>query len=330
MFIPPASLPNRIAAWPVSSHFVPQASWWWSPGPTLPAPSRCTTWPRRWRGQSSARSRTSFKMNLSMHTVVDWSFCLAAVVINNATLKSVWPNLANFRHFGKILRVFGKFIDGIFPIWQMLSLLWQIGYIIGLIFIVAYGKIVYNNINIWSHWSIKLFNLLKKVTWLTISNQSALFYLSIVYDFGFSAKGRHKFLWFQSLPITQVLCTIWGETSQKQCDQMFELTVAQNLGTVQSYIFQHSPKSCQIFGLLLSENMSLRTFKNRPIWSHWVSQKWHLWVRTTHLITLGHILNFFKKWTSLMSSSRTRRSDKSTTLRAINSRLSLNTSNTFL
>ena len=34
-------------------------------------------------------------------------------------------------------------------------------------------------------------------------------------------------------------------------------------------LFSKPPKSQQIFGLLFQENMSPRTFKNRPIWSHW-------------------------------------------------------------
>ena len=33
--------------------------------------------------------------------------------------------------------------------------------------------------------------------------------------------------------------------------------------------FQNSSESLQIFGLLLHQNLSPRTFKNRPIWSHW-------------------------------------------------------------
>ena len=35
---------------------------------------------------------------------------------------------------------------------KMMSLLWQIWYIIGLIFIVANGQILKNDLNIWSHW----------------------------------------------------------------------------------------------------------------------------------------------------------------------------------
>ena len=53
----------------------------------------------------------------------------------------MWPDFAKFRHFGKSLQVFGK----------MLSLLGQIFNIIVLIFIVANGPLVKNNLTIWSH-----------------------------------------------------------------------------------------------------------------------------------------------------------------------------------
>ena len=58
----------------------------------------------------------------------------------------VWPDLAQFRHFGKFLTVY--FLFG-----KMLNLLLQISYIFGLIFIVAEGQILKNNLTIWSHWS---------------------------------------------------------------------------------------------------------------------------------------------------------------------------------
>ena len=44
--------------------------------------------------------------------------------------------------------------DSLFCIWQsLLSLLWKIWYIIGLILIVANGQILKNNLTIWSHCS---------------------------------------------------------------------------------------------------------------------------------------------------------------------------------
>ena len=43
-----------------------------------------------------------------------------------------WPNLAKFRHFGKTSQVFGKILTVYLLFGKMLSLLWQIFYIIGL------------------------------------------------------------------------------------------------------------------------------------------------------------------------------------------------------
>ena len=54
---------------------------------------------------------------------------------------SVWPDLARFRHFGKSLQVFGKFLTVYFLFGKILSLLWPIRDIIGLIFIAANGQI---------------------------------------------------------------------------------------------------------------------------------------------------------------------------------------------
>ena len=61
-------------------------------------------------------------------------------------LNSVWPDLAEFRHFGKTLKDFDKLLTVIFLFGKMLSLLWQILCIIGLIFIVANGQILKNNL----------------------------------------------------------------------------------------------------------------------------------------------------------------------------------------
>ena len=67
------------------------------------------------------------------------------------TYPPVWRDLAKFRHFGKSLRVFGKFVTFYFIFGEILSSLWQICVIIGLIFIVANGQILKNNLTIWSH-----------------------------------------------------------------------------------------------------------------------------------------------------------------------------------
>ena len=77
--------------------------------------------------------------------IIDWSgWCIP---LRNICflhyLGPAWPDLAKFRHFCTLTAyfLFGK----------MLSLLWQIWNIIGIIFIVADGKILKYNLTIWSH-----------------------------------------------------------------------------------------------------------------------------------------------------------------------------------
>ena len=57
----------------------------------------------------------------------------------------IWRNFATL---AKLYKSLAYFLFG-----KMLNLLWQICDIIGLIFIVAHGQILKNNIAIWSHWS---------------------------------------------------------------------------------------------------------------------------------------------------------------------------------
>ena len=66
-------------------------------------------------------------------------------VVSNLGLVSVWPDLAKFRHFGKLLTAY--FLFG-----KKLNLLWQIYYITGQIFVAANGLILKHNLIIWSHW----------------------------------------------------------------------------------------------------------------------------------------------------------------------------------
>ena len=53
--------------------------------------------------------------------------------------------------FGESSRAFGKFLTVYFLFGKLLSLLWQICDIIGLIFVDANGHILKNNLIIWSH-----------------------------------------------------------------------------------------------------------------------------------------------------------------------------------
>ena len=63
----------------------------------------------------------------------------------------VRPDSAKFLHFANTLQIFGKILTVFFLFGKMLSRLWQIWYIIGLIFIVAKGQKLKNNLTIWSH-----------------------------------------------------------------------------------------------------------------------------------------------------------------------------------
>ena len=51
----------------------------------------------------------------------------------------VWPDIAKFRHFGKILKVFGHFCGMSYYFNQILKLLWNISNGIRQIFIVVNG-----------------------------------------------------------------------------------------------------------------------------------------------------------------------------------------------
>ena len=69
-----------------------------------------------------------------------------------STSRSVWPDLANFRHFCNILKVFGQFLRLLFGIWQSFEPNFANLYAIGQIYIVIIAKLK-NNQSIWSHWS---------------------------------------------------------------------------------------------------------------------------------------------------------------------------------
>ena len=56
-----------------------------------------------------------------------WQLAFSFILFSH----SVWPDLGKFCHFGKILQVFGVFWAVYFLFGKMLSLLWQICYIIG-------------------------------------------------------------------------------------------------------------------------------------------------------------------------------------------------------
>ena len=89
-----------------------------------------------------------------------FSFCLCLCVPNLNSRNSkqlfisqtVLTDLAKYRHFGKRVQVW-QILMVYFLFGKMLSLLWQICDVIGLVFIVANGQIFINNLTIWSHCS---------------------------------------------------------------------------------------------------------------------------------------------------------------------------------
>ena len=66
--------------------------------------------------------------------------------------QSVCPDLANFRHFGETLKVFGNILRGYLVFGIIMSILWQIWSAIGQIFISVNGDRLKNNLAIWSRW----------------------------------------------------------------------------------------------------------------------------------------------------------------------------------
>ena len=66
--------------------------------------------------------------------------------------QSVRPDLAIYRHFGKILKALGNFDPVYLVFGNTLNLLWQLNYAIGQISIVVNGRILNKYLAIWSHW----------------------------------------------------------------------------------------------------------------------------------------------------------------------------------
>ena len=103
--------------------------------------------------EKEARNCPFFKKGNNDVTIGDYLFqvCSPTAVVYTWT-PAVWPDLPIFHHFGKSLPVFGKFLTVHFILGKILSWLWQIWDIIGLIFTIANGQIFKNNLTIWSHW----------------------------------------------------------------------------------------------------------------------------------------------------------------------------------
>ena len=77
--------------------------------------------------------------------------------------RSVWPDLAKFRHLATTFKNFGHFEKVHLVFVNVLSLLWQNLYYFGQIFSVENVQILGNNQTIWSHSSIKMHKILSFV-----------------------------------------------------------------------------------------------------------------------------------------------------------------------
>ena len=64
---------------------------------------------------------------------------------------AVWPDLAKFRHLGKLYQILGKLLRVCLVLGKFLNLLWQYFYEFGQFSIVVSSQIMKNILAIWSH-----------------------------------------------------------------------------------------------------------------------------------------------------------------------------------
>ena len=89
---------------------------------------------------------------------------VARYFLKNGNMYTDRPDLAEFHHFGKSLQVLGKFLIVYFLFGKMLTLLWQICDIIGLIFIVGnLEQWVFAQQNIFGQEGLKFWQVLNKL-----------------------------------------------------------------------------------------------------------------------------------------------------------------------
>ena len=65
---------------------------------------------------------------------------------------TVWPDLAKFRHLGKLSKILGKILWVYILSCKILNLFWPYFIKIGQIWAPASSQIMANNLAIWSHW----------------------------------------------------------------------------------------------------------------------------------------------------------------------------------
>ena len=80
---------------------------------------------------------------------------------------------------------------------------------------------------------------------------------------------HHQDLW--SSKIVSKLTAVWPDVEMKCCPKFYIISCPKITAAIFDLIegFKKSPKCHQVVCILLLSNLSPRTFKNRPIWSHW-------------------------------------------------------------
>ena len=114
-----------------------------------------------WNKRKPHRQVNGYKISDANDRKINWRqwrfFCFLSKFWNyyspfdDAGRRTVWPDLANFRHFGNILSILGNVLKVYFVFGKPLNLLWQILNAIGLIFIDVNGQMLKYYLAIWSH-----------------------------------------------------------------------------------------------------------------------------------------------------------------------------------
>ena len=65
---------------------------------------------------------------------------------------TLWPDLVKFRHLGRLLKIFGKYLRFYLVFGKILKLIWQFFINFWQIWTNVASQIIKNNLAIWSHW----------------------------------------------------------------------------------------------------------------------------------------------------------------------------------
>ena len=92
----------------------------------------------------------SFKTT-KLYFFLKWS-SIILITFNGTFVRHMWPDLAKFRHFGKILSLWAIFWMSYLVFGILLYYLWHF-YATGQIFVVVNDQILNSYKAIWSHWA---------------------------------------------------------------------------------------------------------------------------------------------------------------------------------